>query len=361
MRSYRSSSLVFRIALPCLCAPLLFACNKLRGGASADAGAPAAEDASAPIAADTAAASGAGSASPPLASAQGGAVAVATPTSAGTPAGGVTCKATSGGDKIYAHFDFDTMKGTVDIDGTDTRRFAIRALPQAGTYTLLFTSYRPGDKKPAGEALSSKSTVVRLVSMGAGEQLFFDLDVHPSGLASRTGIPCEKDAAGGASAAVKVSASAKAIDTSDWKSAPAGSTLELRWTVDQTRAKPPMRADDKSADLTKFKVPIDLTLTLNGRRHSVSLATDGARASSPRSCAAASFFYAGINIAFDVKRAEGDRAVVTRTETSESAPTKTEQVYVFDVPKDVHVSQEIVTVAPDGARTSQTCTAPHLP
>lgn len=358
MRPYPSSSLLLRIALPCLCAPLLFACSKLRGGASADADAAAAtaDDASAPVAADTATAD---AGSPPLASAQGGAA--ATPAAAGAPAGGVTCKAASGGDKIFAHFDFDTMKGTVDIDGTDTRRFAIRALPQAGTYTLLFTSYRPGDKKPAGEALSGKSTVVRLVSMGAGEQLFFDLDVHPSGLASPTGIPCEKDAAAGAGAAVKVGASAKAIDTSDWKSAPAGSTLELRWTVDQTRAKPPMHADDKSADLTKFKVPIDLTLTLNGRRHSVSLATDGARAFSPRTCAAASFFYAGINIAFDVKRAEGDRAVLTRTETSESAPTKTEQVYVFDVPKDVRVSQEIVTVGPDGARSSQTCTAPHLP
>jgi hypothetical protein len=151
----------------------------------------------------------------------------------------------------------------------------------------------------------------------------------------------------------KVSASAKVVDTSDWKGAPPGSTLYLRWTIDQPMAKPPITKGDKD-DLTKHAVPLDLTMTLNGRSHAIALVTNGAPPYSNK-CASASFFWAGLDILFEVERAEGGRAVITRTETSESADTKVRQLHVFDVPAGVKIAQEIVLVEAGDKRTSTKC------
>ncbi|MDB4995081.1 MAG: hypothetical protein JWM74_2513 [Myxococcaceae bacterium] len=158
---------------------------------------------------------------------------------------------------------------------------------------------------------------------------------------------------------VKVSASAKVVDTSDWKGAPPGSTLYIRWTVDQPMAKPPITKKDND-DLTKHAVPLDLTLTLDGHSHAIALVTNGAPPYSVK-CPSAAFFWAGMDILFEVERAEGGRAVVTRTETSESADTKVRQLHVFDVPAGVKVVQELVVLEPGDKRTSTKCSAEALP
>lgn len=162
-----------------------------------------------------------------------------------------------------------------------------------------------------------------------------------------------------ASGATTVGSFAKKLDTSDWLRAPPGSTLEVRWTFDLTRAAPPVRGGTLD-DLTTHRVPLELTLTLNGHSHAVSLVTDAAPAYSD-ACSRVSFFYAGINILFQLERANRGRALLTWTQTSESAPTKTRQLYVFDLPAGVHVAQEIVTIDPSGRQASITCTAPSLP
>jgi hypothetical protein len=148
----------------------------------------------------------------------------------------------------------------------------------------------------------------------------------------------------------------KVLDTSDWRGAPLGSTLYVLWTVDQTRARPPV----KGGDLTKYEVPLELTLALNGHPHTVLLETDAASAYSG-TCPGVAFFYAGIDIAFRLLRTEGGGAVLTRTVTSESSPTKSELLYAFEMPTDVRVSQELVTAGPDGTRSVTSCTAVALP
>lgn len=164
---------------------------------------------------------------------------------------------------------------------------------------------------------------------------------------------CKTGSSSAPSSALKVSASAKVIDTADWKTAKPGSTLALRWTVDQSRAKPtlPKNFDPEGdgpggrydGDRSKVVVPLDLVLNLNGRSRSVSLQANAGVAASPV-CGAVSFYWAGLNVPFELKRAEGGKVVLTKTG---------KQVYVFDVPAGVKVTQELIVVAADGKRTSK--------
>jgi hypothetical protein len=61
----------------------------------------------------------------------------------------------------------------------------------------------------------------------------------------------------------------------------------------------------------------------------VSLETDAAAAYSD-ACSRVSFFRAGMKHLFELERAEAGRAILTRTQTSESAAAKSRQLYVFD-------------------------------
>jgi hypothetical protein len=157
----------------------------------------------------------------------------------------------------------------------------------------------------------------------------------------------------------RVSRTAQKLDTADWKDSPAGSVLDVKWTIDQTKAKPPITGGSAD-DLTKHTVPLDLTLTLGGHPHALALETNGAAPFSD-ACSRVSFFFAGLNILFQLERAEGGRAVLTRTKTSESGPSDSRQLHVFDLPADVKVAQEIVTIDPQGKRVSKKCSAPSLP
>ena len=60
-----------------------------------------------------------------------------------------------------------------------------------------------------------------------------------------------------------------------------------------------------------------------------------------------SFYWAGLDVSLSLRRADDGRVVVTRGESHE---------YVFDVPRDVTVTQEVITVDRGGKRTStRTC------
>jgi hypothetical protein len=162
-----------------------------------------------------------------------------------------------------------------------------------------------------------------------------------------------------AGSAKKVSASAKVIDTSDWAGTPAGATLDLRWTIDQSKATPPIVVDKTGpqGDLTKTKVPVDLVLGLNGKKHSLSFqANGGVTTADPKVCPQVSFYWADTLLVFALARAEGGKAVIVKRLAG-----KEEQVYAFDLPADVKVTQEVAIVAPDGKKTTTTCSAPALP
>jgi hypothetical protein len=161
--------------------------------------------------------------------------------------------------------------------------------------------------------------------------------------------------------AIKVLPSTKTLDTSDWKGTAPEATLEVRWTVDQTKATPPVPVDaGVNHDLTKHKVPLELSLTLNGHAHTVSLTTHAGPEFSD-TCSQALFYYAGIGHLFKMTRIEGGRVLLTRTDQQEFAGETKHQLYVFDLPENVRVAAEVVVVAPDGKRTSKTCTAARLP
>ena len=106
-------------------------------------------------------------------------------------------------------------------------------------------------------------------------------------------------------------------------------------------------------------MPLELTLTLNGHTHSVELETDAGVAYTEE-CSRVSFFWAGIRDLFHLHRVDGARAVLVRTVTNESAPTKSEQLYAFELPNDVKLLQEVVTVSPDGRRQSERCMIDRL-
>ena len=74
--------------------------------------------------------------------------------------------------ELAATFDLSTMTGTLSTDGSaGTRRFQIRAAPYNGTYSLVFVGYGAGDRKPATESMTPKSSVVTV----------FDDTVRPTG------------------------------------------------------------------------------------------------------------------------------------------------------------------------------------
>lgn len=103
----------------------------------------------------------------------------------------MSCRAVSGSVTVDLRFQLDSMRGTLSIDGRDTRRFDVKAIPSKATYSLVFVSYGSGDVKPATEKLTAgKSVVARLVAAGDDEDLYFDVDVHPRG--ATTPIRCTR-------------------------------------------------------------------------------------------------------------------------------------------------------------------------
>jgi hypothetical protein len=151
-------------------------------------------------------------------------------------------------------------------------------------------------------------------------------------------------------APIAVSPSAKRIDTSDWKSAPAGSKLTATWTVDQSRATPRIvgKLDDVK-DRSKVTVPVQLQLSLGGRSHAVD-ATGSAGVPGAEPCGELTFFWADARVELELKRAAGGKVVLLR---KEDFPTlKTQQLFVFDVPNDVQVAQSIIVIDPQRTRTT---------
>jgi hypothetical protein len=158
---------------------------------------------------------------------------------------------------------------------------------------------------------------------------------------------------------LKVAATAKRIDTADWRGASPGSTLVLRWTVDQSRATPSLPRDmdpsgdrggegDYKGDRSKVSVPLDLVLTMDGRSHSVSLqANAGVLTSS--TCGEISFFWAGLSLPFQLVRAEDGRLILTKTG---------QQIYVFDAPRSIKVTHNVTIIAANGKRTTNNACNP---
>jgi hypothetical protein len=105
----------------------------------------------------------------------------------------VRCSVTTPSAAVVATFEDGTMHGTVTVDGTaGTRRFKVKAAPQAATYNLVFDGYAAGDQKPASEALTKgKSLVARLVAYGDTNHLFLDGDYHPPLQAPQDGFVCQ--------------------------------------------------------------------------------------------------------------------------------------------------------------------------
>jgi len=124
--------------------------------------------------------------------------------SAGSAADTVTCAAAPAiaasdagapaKDALAASFNFDTMKGTVDVEsGKSIRHILIKAVPSAATYLLIFDGYEAGDEKPAAEKLKKgESVVARLVAYGDKNHLFFDADLHLPIPAALDGYICRE-------------------------------------------------------------------------------------------------------------------------------------------------------------------------
>lgn len=113
-------------------------------------------------------------------------------TAGASPATFVECRAKAGPSTLEARFEFATMTGTVMVDGTETRRFAVTAVPHAATYALVFASYGEGDKPPVGEKLvASKSIVTRIVANGEKNDIYFDGDIHPAGTDKTAALHCD--------------------------------------------------------------------------------------------------------------------------------------------------------------------------
>lgn len=96
---------------------------------------------------------------------------------------------------VSATFDWETMGGVFWIDGPSlSRRFHIRALPHAATYSLLFEGYGPGDRGPTGEKLGrGKSIIARLVADGDDMLLYFDSDYPPpAAIPARDHFTCDR-------------------------------------------------------------------------------------------------------------------------------------------------------------------------
>jgi hypothetical protein len=173
---------------------------------------------------------------------------------------------------------------------------------------------------------------------------------------------CRKGSSATPTGSLNVMATANVIDTADWKGAPSGSSLALRWTVDQSRAVPvlPKNMDpsggnggngDYKGDRSKVSVPLELALTIDGKTHSVSLHANAGVVTSS-TCGEVSFFWAGLSVPFQLVRARDGRLVLTRTG---------QQLYVFDAPRPVKVTHQVTIIAANGSRsTNKACSAPTL-
>jgi hypothetical protein len=153
-----------------------------------------------------------------------------------------------------------------------------------------------------------------------------------------------------------LSPTVKSVDTSDWKSAPAGSKLTATWTVDQSRAKPKIVGNiDDIVDRSKVTVPVDLQLSLGGRSHSVKVTGNAAVLTENPRCGELAFFWAGQRVAFELRRAAGGKVVLVRSVDFSNKP---DQLFVFDVPSDVRVAQSVIVIDSEGKRAKDAKCSP---
>jgi hypothetical protein len=120
-------------------------------------------------------------------------VGLADPPNPAPPPTATRCTVTTPSAVFVAMFDLSSMMGTLTADGPGrTRRFKVKAVPYAATYSLVFQGYGPLDQKPGSETLTpAKSVVARLVAYGDVNHLFFDSDYHPSVQAGMDGFVCQ--------------------------------------------------------------------------------------------------------------------------------------------------------------------------
>lgn len=147
---------------------------------------------------------------------------------------------------------------------------------------------------------------------------------------------------------------AKPLDTSDWAQAAPDAELALEWTVDQSKAQPPLRDGDPNDDRTRHDVPLDLTLRVDGHAHSLAFRTHGG-VPGMGLCSGVRFFWAGLLSRFELQRLTDGRVFVTYTVGGEASADVTTALSVFAAPAKARVSQSLVVVAPDGTRTTETC------
>lgn len=115
------------------------------------------------------------------------ATATARETANGSQLDGLNCRAHAGSTTVNLHFRFTLMKGTLLVDGPETRRILTKATPSGGTYVMQFVSYESGDTKPDAEKLTQAS----IVSVGDHDEVFFDGEVHPAGTSPTASLRCE--------------------------------------------------------------------------------------------------------------------------------------------------------------------------
>ena len=150
---------------------------------------------------------------------------------------------------------------------------------------------------------------------------------------------------------------AKPLDTSDWTQADAD--LALTWTVDLSKANPPVR-NDLEQDRTKSDVPLDLTMSLAGKTHSLALHTNAGVTGTP-TCSSIHFFWAGWLLRFKLQRLADKRVLLTRIAGGEATADVNTPLFVFAVPSGAKVHQSLVTIAPNGTRSQDECIGPAGP
>ena len=150
---------------------------------------------------------------------------------------------------------------------------------------------------------------------------------------------------------------AKPLDTSDWSQAAPDARLELVWTIDQRNAKPAIRTDPHD-DLTAHDVPLELVLGVGGHSHTVPLHTNGAPPY-VGSCDQLSFFFAGRNVRFALKRLGDGRVLLDNLVSNEYRSEVVTPLFVFAAPASAPIEARVVTIAPNGTRTTEICRGPQ--
>lgn len=163
---------------------------------------------------------------------------------------------------------------------------------------------------------------------------------------------CKPHTAGALDAGTALDAAPAPVDAG----APA-TTMTIAWTIDQSKAQPPMTGAHANPDPTSHSVPISYIVTIAGTaRKKQQFYANGAAPAFDPTCSQVTFLNPSKNEYWEIASKTNTQATVSSIDGSAETGEHRTTFETFDLPAVPTIRQDVDVIAPDGTHSSLTCT-----